>query len=235
MAESTVLSLGKEILIKAIVQSIPTYSMTLFHLPKGFVTNLDRLCAHFWWGSTSDNRKLYLGAWSKLCQSKDCGGMGFRDLIVFNQALLAKQCWRLIHNPMSLVARVLKQCYFSETSVLRAFGGSSCSFMWKSILWGHKIIESGDDATVADLKLPSGLWNESLIRQSFLHEDASLILSILCSSQFFADVVFWHYEKYELLRFYEDMQEGSPVDRDRAPSCCLLAGLEETVWCISLQ
>ncbi|KAK2661224.1 hypothetical protein Ddye_007757 [Dipteronia dyeriana] len=54
----------------------------------------------------------------------------------------------------------------------------------------------GDDSTVDDLKLPSGLWNESLIRQFFLPEDASLILRIPCSSHISDDVVSWHYEKY---------------------------------------
>ncbi|KAK2654993.1 hypothetical protein Ddye_008045 [Dipteronia dyeriana] len=52
------------------------------------------------------------------------------------------------------------------------------------------------DAIVADLKLPSDLWNESLIRQYFLYEDATVILSISYSSHFSTNVVSWHYEKY---------------------------------------
>lgn len=35
--------------------------------------------------------------------------MGFRILKEFNLALLAKQCWRLIHNPDSLWAQVIKE------------------------------------------------------------------------------------------------------------------------------
>ncbi|KAK2661148.1 hypothetical protein Ddye_007681 [Dipteronia dyeriana] len=50
--ESKLLSIGgKEILIKYVLQSIPTYSMSLLQLPHSLINEIQRLFARFWWGS----------------------------------------------------------------------------------------------------------------------------------------------------------------------------------------
>lgn len=56
---------------------------------------------------------------------KDCSGMGFRDLVSFNKALLAKQCWQLMKSPESLIARILKAKYYPHTSFMEANLGTN--------------------------------------------------------------------------------------------------------------
>jgi hypothetical protein len=41
----------------------------------------------FWWGHMKNNSKIYWMSWEKMGCSKTIGGMGFRDLTIFNQAL----------------------------------------------------------------------------------------------------------------------------------------------------
>ena len=61
---------GKEILIKAVAQSIPTYTMSVFQLPFKLCDELDAMCAKFWWGQMGDERKIHWQRWEKLTRSK---------------------------------------------------------------------------------------------------------------------------------------------------------------------
>lgn len=69
--------------------------------------------------------------------------MGLIDFSSFNQALVAKQGWRIIQNPNLLVAKVLQARYFKQRRFIEATLGSNPSFIWRSILWGREIISRG--------------------------------------------------------------------------------------------
>jgi len=77
---------GKEVLIKAVAQAIPTYSMSCFKLPKGLCEHINGIVRSFWWGSKEGKRKPCWVAWDEMIKPKNWWGLGFRDIELFNLA-----------------------------------------------------------------------------------------------------------------------------------------------------
>lgn len=99
---------GKEILLKSVVQAIPTYAMPVFKIPNFFCKEIIDAMSQFWWGDEDNQKRMHWMAWWKMCVPKDHEGMGFQDIHCFNLALLAKQAWRLLDHPESLCATILR-------------------------------------------------------------------------------------------------------------------------------
>lgn len=76
-----------------------------------------------------------------MTQRKNEGGMGFRDFQFQNIAFLAKQAWRLIREPTSLWARVVKAIYFPHKNFLEATRSSKSSWMWTTLIEGKDFIK----------------------------------------------------------------------------------------------
>ncbi|KAL5574849.1 hypothetical protein UlMin_016548 [Ulmus minor] len=86
---------------------------------------------------------MHWKTWEDLCQPKALGGLGFRDLSLFNQALLGKQVWRFLQRPNSLVSQIFKAKYFPSSSIWECDASATSSYVWRSILWGRNLVALG--------------------------------------------------------------------------------------------
>jgi hypothetical protein len=81
---------AREVLIKAICQAIPTYSMSCFRLSKKMCKRITSIIARYCWGGNELKRKIHWKQWCDIAIPKVMGGMGFRDIQLLNQSMLAK-------------------------------------------------------------------------------------------------------------------------------------------------
>jgi hypothetical protein len=153
---------GKDVLIKAIAQAIPTYAMSCFDLIKTLCDDIGTMISRFWWAQQENENKLHWLSWELMCSRKEKGGMGFRDLHLFNLAMLARQGWRLLLDPDSLCAQVLKAKYYPDGNLLSATEKSGISYSWRSIVRGFQTIKSGMIWRVGDSSRIN-IWNDPLL------------------------------------------------------------------------
>lgn len=135
-SEQYLSSSDKAVLIKSVAQEIPAYVMSVFRLPVSVCDDLTRLMRQYWWGVEKGKKKMAWLSWDKMRLPKSKGGMGLRDMRAFNQALLAKQAWRLIDSPDSLCACLLKAKYYPRGNLLDTVFSSNASAVWKGIEYG---------------------------------------------------------------------------------------------------
>lgn len=61
--EKSLSQAGKEVLIKEVIQAIPTYSMNCFLLPLTTCQDIEQATTRFFWNSTLEDRKNHWAAW----------------------------------------------------------------------------------------------------------------------------------------------------------------------------
>jgi hypothetical protein len=102
MSKTYLIEVAKEVLIKSVAKALPTFVMSVFKIPFGLCDALHKHTRSFWWSLKRGKRKVQRIPWEVLTRPKSYGGLGFKDLHLFNQTLLAHQAMPLITCPSSL-------------------------------------------------------------------------------------------------------------------------------------
>jgi hypothetical protein len=144
----------KEVMIKVVLQAIPNYSMCCFLLSKETCQKIISFIAQFRWKESLDKKAIHWLAWNKIARPKSIRGMGFRDLHLFKLALLGKQGWRLLTQPQSLLAQVLRSRYYPNSDFMTVNPPKTASKTWRAILAGRQaLVEIGVLAPVGNSHL----------------------------------------------------------------------------------
>lgn len=132
---------GKMIMLKSVLSAMPTYAMSCFKLPQSLCKRIQSALTRFWWDSSPENKKMCWVAWNKMAKPKQFGGLGFKDINNFNDALLAKLSWRILTNPQCLLAKILAGKYHKHSSFLDSSVPNSSSHGWRSLCIGKDLLK----------------------------------------------------------------------------------------------
>lgn len=79
--------------------------------PKRVIKELISIQRNFSWGGNYERKKIARVKWSEVCKPKKSGGLGIKELHLFNLSLLGKWRWRLEREEKALWNEVLNFRY----------------------------------------------------------------------------------------------------------------------------
>ncbi|XP_030510222.2 uncharacterized protein LOC115724971 [Cannabis sativa] len=194
---------GKEVLLKSVVQAIPSYVMACFKLPASFHYKLESMMARFWCGGTEHNRKIHWKQWSFLCRSKFHGGLGFCSMKAFNQAIFLDAGKG--HRPSLVWTSITSITWGEEVlqSGLRRSIGDCTTISIFNDAWipGYGKLHylrhhSAANMTVSYLLTPTKDWNLALIQATFREDVSQAILTTPLSNLPTPDAYYWSFTSH---------------------------------------
>uniref|UniRef100_A0A803QD36 DUF4283 domain-containing protein n=1 Tax=Cannabis sativa TaxID=3483 RepID=A0A803QD36_CANSA len=159
-------------LIHSGLLGLRNYWMSIFILPHSITREIEKLCRGFLWGWNGNRSKLHVALWEKVYLQKNYGGLGFKDVVKWNQAVLAKYIWAISSKSDLLWVKWVNNIYLKNNSIWTYVLKNDTS--WGSY-YHHKKVPS--NASVVGVLSNTGKhWKESFF--FVLKQEA--ILELLC-------------------------------------------------------
>ncbi|WVZ51996.1 hypothetical protein U9M48_003092, partial [Paspalum notatum var. saurae] len=122
--------------IKSVLASIPIYYMTNVLLPKDLLEKITAIIRNFWWKGPQvegTTKSICFRAWEGICQPKQLGGLGIKNIATVNKSLVTHSAWLVAAQKDSFLFKVLKSKYHPHISFWNAPLTGSRSVFWFSV------------------------------------------------------------------------------------------------------
>jgi hypothetical protein len=104
---------------------------------KTFLQRITTTIRKFWWTGIQEDvvtSPIAYRSWEDICQSKDNGGLGIRDLETVNKSLLVHAAHNIATDKNKFLSAVIKAKYYPNTTFWKASKNGTKSVFWSSIL-----------------------------------------------------------------------------------------------------
>jgi hypothetical protein len=100
--------LAKIVLLKSVLQAIPTYLFSVLAAPQSVIKKIRNLQRNFLWHGHNPKKKWALVSWDKVCKPKYSGGLGLRDSGKLNSTMGERIWWIWLKTSAEIWAKLRK-------------------------------------------------------------------------------------------------------------------------------
>lgn len=125
---------GRLQLLRIVIFGLFNFWASVFMLPKGCIDNIESLCARFLWAGNIEKKGIAKVAWTTVFLPKKEGGLGIRNLTVWNIVLGLKFIWLLLSAADSLWVDWHKSIHLDGNWFWSILPATTDSWAWKRLL-----------------------------------------------------------------------------------------------------
>ncbi|XP_068479070.1 uncharacterized protein [Phaseolus vulgaris] len=123
---------GRVCLIKSVLTAIPLFYLSFYKAPISVFKKITSIQRRLLWAAEKEQRYISWVRWDRVCKVREEGGLGIKDVRLFNRALLAKWKWRLMSEEKGLWKEVLESKYYSRDNRNKDYGHCH-SWWWRDL------------------------------------------------------------------------------------------------------
>ena len=133
---------GRVVLINSVLFGMFNFWAKVFLLPQEVIQRVTNICRNFLWeGSDTYSRAPYI-AWDTVCTSRKQGGLGVKNLLLWNQASIAKLVWDIARKKDCLWIQWIHGRYLKGKDWWDYSLKNYASWYWKKLLKVRDIFQN---------------------------------------------------------------------------------------------
>ncbi|GLT27312.1 hypothetical protein SLA2020_023190 [Shorea laevis] len=125
---------GRIQLVNSVLFHLQVYWCGALLLPKKVLKNIDSACRNFIWSGKWNQSAMALVAWDDMCTPRCEGGLGIKQLDIWNRAALSKLVWLICNNHDNIWVHWAKQVLLKGKNFWEVEIPTNCAWTWRQIL-----------------------------------------------------------------------------------------------------
>lgn len=125
---------GRCVLINAVLVAIQAYWSQILILPARIIKEIKQVCRAFLWRGKEEFLGPGAVAWSSICKAKSGGGLGFKDVKVWNKAAVFKHIWAIAEKKDSLWLKWIHHEYLKRDGIWEHEAPAHSTWQWKKMI-----------------------------------------------------------------------------------------------------